>query len=400
MTRPACLPAALLLLFAIAVHAEPPPLRIGVIGPFTGKSSTDMGESIRGGARVFLHDINQIGGVLGRRVELVERDDQATPETGVAMARELLEQEQVVAAVGFGNTGVALPAAKVFQDAHTPLIISAATGVNIARQFMPPAQPSSYIFRLAASDALQPAAILTDVIDRRRLTQIALLHDDSPYGLSGKDSLLAELQRRHMTAVVVESFKVGDQDMGAQLNRARQAGAQIVVLYCLSSEAAMVANQIGRGRLNLPLAGSWTLSQRSFSELAGANAEGARMPVTFIENEASSRSSGFVLSYQRINHSRNIPSAVAAAQTYDALRLLTLALTQAGSTDGEKIRAALEDMKYDATSTVISRYRKPFSKTDHEAVAHNMLVIGEIHKGRVQYAYKEDASSSLIARTK
>ena len=86
--------------------AEGEPIRIGIIGPFTSRSSSDMGESIRGGARVFESDLNQIGGVLGRKIELVERDDQAKPEIGVAMAKDLIEKEKVVAVVGFANTGV------------------------------------------------------------------------------------------------------------------------------------------------------------------------------------------------------------------------------------------------------------------------------------------------------
>ena len=384
----------------LSSYAEEGTIRIGIIGPFTGKSSSDMGESIRGGAKVFLQDINQIGGVMGRRIELVERDDQAKPELGVAMAKELVEKEKVVAVIGFANTGVVLQAAKVFQDSKKPLIISAATGAAITKQFMPPAVPDSYVFRLAASDNLQPSVILGDVIDKRKLTQIAILHDDSPYGMYGKENLMTELQRRKITPVAVESFKVGDQDMTAQLSKAKQGGAQVVVLYCLSSEAAMVANSMGKAKLNVPLAGSWTLSQRSFAELAGGNAEGARMPVTFIENDASNRSNEFVLNYLRINNVKSMPSAVAAAQTYDALRILTLALMQANSTDGDKIKLALEDMKYDATSTVISRYKKPFSKNDHEAIARNMLFIGEIRRGKVAYAYKEDANSGLIVRTK
>lgn len=375
-------------------------IRIGIIGPFTGKSSTDMGESIRGGARVFLQDINQIGGVMGRRIELVERDDQAKPELGVAMAKELVDKEKVVAVIGIANTGVALQAAKVFQDSKKPLIITAATGAAVTKQYMPPAIPDSYVFRLAASDNLQPSVILSDVIDKRKLTQIAILHDDSPYGMYGKENLMAEMQRRKITPVALESFKVGDQDMTAQLSKAKQGGAQVVVVYCLSSEGAMVANSMSKIKLNVPLAGSWTLSQRSFAELAGGNAEGTRMPVTFIENDASNRSNDFVLNYFRINNVKSIPSAVAAAQTYDALRILTLALMQANTTDGDKIKLALEDMKYDTTSTVISRYKKPFSKSDHEAIARNMLFIGEIRRGKVAYAYKEDANSSLIVRTK
>ena len=391
--------AGLMLMLSLPAMAEET-IRIGIIGPFTGKSSTDMGESIRGGAKVFLQDINQIGGVMGRRIELVERDDQAKPDVGVAMSKELLEKEKVVAVVGFGNTGVALQAAKVFQDGKIPLIISVATGAGVTKQFMPPAVPNSYVFRLAASDNLQPAVILSDVIDKRKLSKIAVLHDDSPYGQFGKDNLMAELQQRKISPVVLESFKVGDQDMTVQLSKAKQAGAQVVILYCLASEAAMVANGMSKLKMNVPLTGSWTMSQRSFVELAGGSAEGARMPVTFIENDANNRSNDFVLNYLRINNVKSIPSAVSAAQTYDALRILTLALMQANTTDGEKIKLALEDMKYDATSTLITRYKKPFSKNDHEAITKNMLFMGEVRHGKVSYAYKEDANSGLIVRTK
>lgn len=398
--RISALLSSLLLFSHLHVQAEEQTIKIGVIGPFTGKSSTDMGESIRGGARVFLHDINQIGGVMGRRIELVERDDEAKPEIGVAMAKELIEKEKVIAAVGFGNTGVAIPASKLFQDAKIPLIVTAATGVNITKQFMPPEQATSYVFRVAASDALQPIAILNDVIDKRKLSHIAILHDDSPYGQFGKQGLVEELDRRKLRAVAIENFKVGDQDMSEQLTKASQAGAQVIVLYCLSNEAAMVANHIKKLKLNLPLVGSWTLSQQKFIELSGANAEGSRMPITFIENNSSSRSGSFTQAYYKTNQVMRIPSAVSAAQTYDALRLLTLALMQANSTDGNKLREALENMKYEATATVISRYKKPFSKTDHEAIGMNMLIIGEVNKGKVNYVYKEDANNSLISRKK
>jgi branched-chain amino acid transport system substrate-binding protein len=380
--------------------AEEPTLKIGIVGPVTGKSSEDMGQSIIGGARVFIADINQMGGVLGRKIELVERDDQGKADVGVAVAKELVEKQKVVAVVGFGNTGVAIPAAKIFQQAHVPLIVTGATGASLTKSFLPPAYPVSYIFRIAASDALQPIVILNDVIDRRKLTKIALLHDESPYGQFGKQSMMTELERRKIVPVTVASFKVGDEDMTAQLQRAKDAGAQVIVLYCLGTEAAMVARSAEKIKLKLPLLGPWGLSQQAFIDRSGASAEGARMAVTFIENDLSSVSNQFSLAYRKINKVNKIPSAVAAAQTYDALRLLTLAMFQANSAEGPKLVAALENLTQHTTSTVMSRYYKPFSATDHEAVSLNMIFMGEIKDGKVGFAYKEDASSGSIARAK
>ena len=382
------------------VFAEEPPILIAVIGPTTGKSSEDMGESIRGGARVFLSDINQFGGVLGRRVELVERDDEAKPDLGVKIAKEVTEKEKVVAAVGYSNTGVALPSAKIFQDAKIPLIITGATGAAVSKQLMPPAVPASYIFRISASDALTPIVILNDVIDRRKIDKIAILHDDSPYGQFGKQSMLDELKRRHLSAVAVESLKIGDQDMSTQLAHAKDAGAQAIVLYCLAPEAAIIAKDAAKLKLKLPIVGPWTLSQKAFIDASGESGEGARAAVTYIETDMSSVSNQFSLAYKKINKVSRIPSAVAAAQTYDALRLIVLAIYQARSTDGAKIREALESLQQPTTSTVVSRYLKPFSAADHEAITLNMIVMGEIRKGRVEYAYKEDASRGQIARTK
>lgn len=391
---------AALLAGSAQVQAEPQSIRIGVIGPLSSKSSEDMGLSIIGGAKVFQSDINLSGGVMGRQIELVIRDDQAKPEVGVAMAKELVEKEKVVAVVGFANTGVALPAAKVLQEAKIPLIVSGATGASVTKAFMPPAYPVSYVFRTSASDALQPIVILNDVIDRRKLDKIALLHDESPYGQFGRQSVLAELERRKIKPVAVESFKVGEGDMKAQMLRVKDSGAEVILVYCLAADAVTVVKTAEREGLKLPMVGSWTLSQQTFIDKAGKSAEGVRTSVTFIENELSSVKNQFAVNYRKINNVSRIPSAVAAAQTYDALRLISLAIFQANSTEGPQLQAALENLTHNTTSTVVSRYSRPFTPTDHEAIAVNMIVLGEIRKGQVAYAYKEDASSAGIMRTK
>ena len=388
------------LCFSGNASAQLAPIKIGIIGPVTGKVSEDMGQSIVGGARAFAADINQMGGVLGRQVELVVRDDQAKSEVGVAIAKELIAQEKVVAAVGFGNTGVALPSAKIFQEAKIPLIVSGATGVAVTKSFLPPAYPASYIFRTSASDELQPIVILNDVIDRRKIDKIAVLHDDSPYGQFGNQNMIAELERRKIKPVMDEVFKVGEQDMSAMLKRVRDSGAQAIVIYCLGPDAATIAKEAYKLQLKLPILGPWGMSWQSFIDNAGRGAEGARMSVTFIENDLSSVSNEFSLTYRKVNKTNHIPSAVAAAQTYDALRLLALAMIQANSTEGPKVQEALENLQQHTTTTVVTRYYKPFSPTNHEAITLNMVVMGEIRNGKVVYAYKEDANSGSIARTK
>ena len=89
--------------FALAAD----PIKIGVSGPFSGGSSS-MGVSMRDGVRLATDEINKAGGVLGRQLQLIERDDEAKNERGVQIAQEMINKEKVAATVGFINTGVAL----------------------------------------------------------------------------------------------------------------------------------------------------------------------------------------------------------------------------------------------------------------------------------------------------
>src|SRR4051812_10775438 len=100
---------------AFAANAADP-IKIGVAGPFTGGSSS-MGVSMRDGVRLAAAEINKAGGVLGRQLVLVERDDEAKNERGVQIAQELISKEKVTAAVGYINTGVALASQRFFQEA-------------------------------------------------------------------------------------------------------------------------------------------------------------------------------------------------------------------------------------------------------------------------------------------
>ena len=103
------------------------PIRVGVSGPFTGGSSP-MGIAMRDGIRLAAQEINDEGGIFGRPLQLVERDDEARPERGALVVQELINREKVVAGLGIVNTGVALASQRYYQQARIPMITSVATG--------------------------------------------------------------------------------------------------------------------------------------------------------------------------------------------------------------------------------------------------------------------------------
>src|SRR5450830_408668 len=147
--------AAALLSLSFASQAADP-IKIGVSGPFTG-GSAPMGVSMRDGVKLAVTEINAAGGVLGRPLQLIERDDEAKNERGVQVAQELINKEKVVATVGFINTGVALASQRFYQEAKIPVINNVATGTIVTHQFMAPEFPDNYIFRNAANDTIQSA---------------------------------------------------------------------------------------------------------------------------------------------------------------------------------------------------------------------------------------------------
>src|ERR1700754_2665144 len=380
--------AALVLSAGVALAADP--IKIGVDGPFTGGSSS-MGVSMRDGVRLAVEGINKAGGWLGRPLQLVERDDEAKNERGVQIAQELINKEKVVAAVGYINTGVALASQRFFQDAKIPVMNNVATGSVVTHQFDD--QPENYVFRNAAHDSIQAPMIVEEAITRRGFKKPAILADSTNYGQLGREDL--------EKAVAVEKFNIKDVDMTAQLLKAKEAGADVVLTYGIGPELAQIANGMTKLGWKVPMIGSWTLSMANFIDNAGPGGEGARMPQTFIQEPTTPKRQSFIISYLKTFNPKNarMDSPVSAAQGYDSIYLLAAAMKQANSTDGPKIKAALEDLKTPIEG-VVTTYNKPFTKTDHDAITANIPVFGEVKGIRVVYAYGDDQKKASVVQVK
>lgn len=374
------------------------PIKIGLSGPFTGGSSS-MGVSMRDGVKLAAAEINKAGGVLGRPLEFIERDDEAKNEVGVQIAQELINKEGVVATVGFINTGVALAAERFYEEAEIPVMNNVATGSVIAKQFMPPEHEANYIFRNSANDLIQSSMIAEEAIKRQNFKKPAILADSTNYGQLGKTDLTNALSKLGVTPVASEKFNIGDTDMTAQLLRAKEAGADVILTYAIGPELAQIANGMAKLGWKVPMIGSWTLSMASFIDTAGANGNGAMMPQTFIQMPSTPKRKAFIEAYQKAYGVDRIPSPVSAAQGYDSVYLLAAAIKQAGSTDGPKIREALENLN-DKLEGVVTLYDKPYTATDHEAITSNIPVFGLVKDGRVVPARAEDLEGDKALRTK
>lgn len=370
-------------------------VRVGFICPFTG-GSQDFGNSARLGAELAVKEINEVGGYLGRPIELVARDDKANPDEGRKVSEDLVLKQKVAFTIGFCNTGVALKSLDVFQDNKHLLLVPVATGSAITTQYPP---DKSYVFRLSARDLIQ-AAFLVDDIVKRGFTRVALLADKTGYGEGGFKDVERFLADKKLKPVYSARFDLGVKSLAQQVAEAKAAGADVLVGYTVGPEFAVMAQARTEAKFAGPLYGPWPLSFRTVAEKAGAAVEGSIMVQTIIQDLSNERRSSFIARLARSAGGQPVSSLMAAAQSYDAVQLMLRVMFQTkGNTSADALKAALEDLERPYAG-VVTTHDRPFSATDHDAFTRNMIWLGVWHKGEIQFQYPQDAKRASVIRRK
>ena len=369
-------------------------IKIGVIGPLSGPSS-DFGKPMLQGIELAAEEINSVGGYLGRRLELVIKDDQGKPDEALKQSQALMA-EGVTVTLGFCNTGNALKSLEVFQAAQSPLIVPCATGSPITAKY--PA-PESYIFRTSARDGIQAPFVVDDLI-KRGWTKVAIFADSTGYGDAGLKDVEAALAAKGLKPVHVARFALGVKDLKAELQAARNAGANAIFSYTVGPENATIA--LGRKALqwDVPQVGAWPLSFPFFINGAKQAAEGALMAQTFIAEPSNTRRSAFLTAFKR-KFEQPLAVPMAAAQSYDTTYLVLYSLfgIRDGNFTGPAVKTALENLKRTYYG-VVATYERPFSLDDKDALSQNMLVMGKVQNGKVTFANPEDARRNLFVQRK
>jgi branched-chain amino acid transport system substrate-binding protein len=391
----AALLAASTLVCAVAASAQT--VRIGFITPLTGGSS-DFGISARHGAELAVAEINEVGGFMGRKFELVVRDDKADPATGVEASKDLVLKEKVNFTIGFCNTGVAMKSLEVFQHNEHVLMVPCSQGTALTKAY--PAH-SSYIFRVAPPDLANSKFLVSEMADRRKFTRVAIFADNTGYGEGGLKDLTAELAKRKLAPVYVARFPLGVKSLVDEMRAAKAAGADAIVAYTVGPEQAVAVQSRLEAGMKTPYFAPWPLSFRSVLENAGPSAlEGTMMVQTIVHNVLNERRASFFARYYKHSDERRIGSLMAAAQSYDAVNLMLRALFETkGNTDSAALKRGLENLSRPYQG-VVTTYNKPFSDADHEAFTENMLFLGVWRKGQIEYYYADDAKRAGFIRRK
>jgi branched-chain amino acid transport system substrate-binding protein len=365
---------------ALAQSKEP--VKIGLSAAVSGGSAAS-GEAIKRGLQIAIDEINAKGGVLGgRKLELVVRDDEGNPQKGVTIARELVEREKVVAVFGGLHTTVALAQVPVWHELKTPYMGAWAAGTNITRN----GQTPNYVFRVSANDDYVDRFLSRYAMETMKKSKPGLLLENTPWGQSNETGLTKWFGEKGIKAVGVERFNWGDPDMSPQLLRLKNAGADHIVLVANAPEGAQVLRSKAKLGWDTAMISHWGISGGRFAELTGDLSEGVTFLQTYTFFGKQSERGQYVLKVLREKHGIKEPGDVIApvgtANAYDGLHLVALAIEQAGSTDGPRVRDALESLKSEYKG-LIKSYKRPFTAEQHDALTDEDYVMVAWKGGKI-----------------
>ncbi|MBI5129527.1 MAG: ABC transporter substrate-binding protein [Rhodopseudomonas palustris] len=359
--------AASLALIGVGPASAEDTMKVGLVAAMSGQSAKS-GEAIVRGLSLALDEINAKGGVLGKKLELVVRDDESNPAKGVIAARELVQREKVVAYFGGIDTPVSMAIVPFANQSKVPFIGVWAAGTKITRNDA----PENYVFRVSAVDALVDIALVDYAIKKYGAKKPGMILINNPWGESNEAGLKSALDAKKMTAAGIEKFEGGDVDIVPQLTRLKDAGADALFMVANVAPSAQVVKSLDRMGWNVPVVSHWGPAGGRFTELAGPSAEKVHFIQTFSFSGNSNPKATAVFEalkkkYPEIKSAADVTPAVGIANAYDAMHLTALAIAKAGSTEGPKIREGFYQIgSYDG---LIKTYSKPFTPDNHDALS-------------------------------
>ncbi len=269
------------------------------------------------------------------RFELVVEDDQASPTIGTIVAQRLVDRD-IRGMAGHFNSGVSIPASRVYHDAGIPQL-SVSTNVAYTRQGYRTA------FRVMAADDRQGAALGRHAVERLGLRRFAVVDDRSAYGQGIADAFAAAVTAAGGQVVRREFVADRDVDFRALLTALRGANPDAIFFGGYDVQAGPMARQMRELGMSTMLLGGETLQTAKFIELAGVAAEGH---VASTPGAALVRRPGGAAFAAKYRQRFGQETGLYAPYVYDSVMALAAAMEKAGSAAPANYLPALRANRY------------------------------------------------------
>jgi len=319
-------------------------IKIGGVGPVSGEAAT-FGQSTKEGCELAVEEWNKAGGLLGNQIKLIFQDDKGDPTEAATVWTKLISQDKVVAIVGTVMSKCSLAGAPISQANKVPMISPTSTNPKVT-------EVGEYIFRACFIDPFQGAVGAKFAYENLNARTAACIFDvgnDYTKGLSEffRDKFI-ELGGK---IVAFEAHATGATDFKAQLTKIIAAKPDVIYISDYYNDVALIAKQARELGYTGPLVGGDGWDSPDLVKIGGKAVENGYFTNHFSKDDPSPQVQEFVKKYEA--KFGKTPDALAAL-AYDAMVIMLDAIKRAGSTDPEKIRAALAATNIQVVSGMIS----------------------------------------------
>jgi len=350
---------------------EGEPIIIGAIFSVTGPASP-LGEPEKNAVELLVVQVNQAGGVLGRPLEVIIKDDESMPDGAVKAANDLIEQG-VVAIIGPSRTPCTMPLKQICQEAEVPLI-SCAAGKTITDPV------ASYVFAVPQTNTLAVAKCF-EYLDKQGIDKVASIYVANAFGEDGQNNIEAIAADEGVEIVAAESFGGDDTVMETQLTKIKAAGPDALICWGTNPGPASVTRDAKTVGLDVPILQSHGVANMKYIELAGEAANGVQLPAGRLivwDQLADDDSFKGLLEEFATDYEAKYgqPPNTFAGHAYDSFWIAVNALEMAGEADRAKVRDAIEQTEFMGTAGQFK-----YSAEDHNGLTLDAFVWVEIVDG-------------------
>ena len=327
-------------------------IKIGFFAPITGPAAAD-GMSAKHAVELGVKEVNEAGGIKGKKVELIVYDDRLKAEEAVAIANKLIEKDKVVGVVSGSYSGPTRVTAPIFQKAGMPMVAGYAVHPDVTWD---PVQkkPNDYIFRNGFLGEVEGAAAAEFAVKNLKAKKISIISMDNDFGRAISSGFAARAEKLGAVILTKQMYKFpGEKDFRPYLTRIKEGNPDVIFAAGYYNEAASIVRQAKELGITSQILGEEGFDSPKFLEIAGPSAEGVIIATNLDRDDPRPLVQNFLKNYKK---AYGEDADMVGASSYDAFMILVKAIEKAG-TDPKAIQKALLEMKdYNGLTGKISRF--------------------------------------------
>ena len=342
-------------------------------------SSAISGLAIRRGIEMAIHEINSQGGVLGRKLQLLARDNSMVSARGLDNLQRFVKIPNLVAVFGGISSPVVLSELEFIHKEKILFLDPWAAATHIIENNYKP----SYVFRVSVRDEYAAKFLLHKASGIS--SKVALLLVNNEWGRSNYAGIKQELNLLGIQAMVEKWFDWSDNKLDQKLDEIANSGAKVIIYVGNVVEAARVVKHMDETNMQIPIISHWGIAGGDLLKLAGSSLDKANVAVlqtfSFINNreQLAIKLARLYKQLYAIENVQDIVAPVGTAHAYDITHLLVKAIRKAGRFDMPSIRNAMENLG--KHRGLVRTYNPAFTANRHDALSEEDYFLAQYKNG-------------------